>query len=146
MRVSTNPQFLIGRPPEKSGSIATALLGAAVLDLSYEWEEAQFPVPTMTLVQPVSVSAVRDFCDKISKLGATAVMVEETEADVQHVTTFLPDRSREVEAEIYKIEAEIIGKYPDVTLEFHVRVVPKDLNGVPELPSGRYYLLTWHAA
>src|SRR2546427_7814335 len=50
MTVSTNPQFLIGRPPEKSGSTATALIGAAVLDLFYEWEEAECLVPTMTLV------------------------------------------------------------------------------------------------
>jgi len=146
--VSTNAQFLISQPPEKSGSIATALLGGVPgVDLSYKWEELEFPVPTITVVQPVrDMSAVRDFCDKISKLGIAAVMVEETEVGVQHVTTFLSERSREVEAEIYNIEADVIQRHGGVTLEFHIRAVPRDTDGAPELPSGRYYLLTWHAA
>ena len=146
MRVSTS-QFLISQPPEKSGSIATALLGGAPgVDLSYEWEELEFRGPTITKVQPVpDMSGLRQFCDKISKLGVAAVMAEEIEGGVQHVTTFLSERSREVEAEIYKIEAEVIEKHPDVMLEFHVRVIPRDINGSPELPTGRYYLLTWRS-
>src|SRR5437868_7644099 len=105
MRVSTNPQFLIGRPPEKTDSLATGLLGdfQYVNDLSYEWEAAESNALTVTLaVQSApDTSAVRDFCAAISKLGVAAVMVEEVDEGIQHVTTFLFKRSPELEAEIY---------------------------------------------
>jgi len=72
-------------------------------------------------------------------------MVEEMETTVQHVTTFLFQRSRESEAAVYEIEAEIMKQHPATVLEFHVRAMPRNADGVPELPSGRYFLLTWQA-
>jgi len=93
------------------------------------------------------ISAVRAFCESISKLtGVEAVMVEEIQEGVQHVTTFLAERSPELEARIYEIEASIIQTYRDAILDFHVRVVPRDETGSPEFPDGSYYLLSWRAA
>jgi hypothetical protein len=149
MRISINPQFVIGQPPQSGRSIATDLLGGTPGEVGpYCWEETQRQVVTLTLVQvPRDVSAVREFCDRVSELGAAAVMVEELDADdLQHVTTFLYERSQELESRIYQIEAEIIQKYSKANLEFHVRIVPRDSDGIAVLPSGSYYLLTWRAA
>lgn len=83
-----------------------------------------------------NVSAVRDFCDRISKFGRgiEAVMVEEFDGAVQRVTTFLSERAPELEAEIYKVEARILQKYSEAVLDFHVRAVPKDesKSGTPQ--------------
>ena len=151
MKVSTNPQFLINQPREKATSVATGLLSGSMqkATLVHEWHDMDMTVLTLTEVHRVAdVSAVRDFCDQVSKLGRgiEAVMVEELDSGVQHVTTFLSERAPELEAEIYKVEAGILQKFPEAILDFHVRAVPKDEVGNPELPNGSYYLLTWLAA
>ncbi len=132
-------------------SVATALWGGSANEnLSREWDECEVAVVTLTQVQKAATNraGVRDFCDQISKLngGIDAVMVEELEDRTQHVTTFVSERSRELEAEIYSIEAAIIKKHPEVLLDFNVRVTPRGQSGNPELPDGSYYLLTWRAA
>jgi len=149
MRALINPQFLIRRPAEKGRSIATGLLDAIQdTDLAYFWEEISLQQATITVVQPnTDTSAVREFCEQLSKLhGIEAVLVEEVDGGAQHVTTFLSDRAAELEAKIYGIEADTMLKHPSIVLDFHVRVAPKDENGRPELPDGSYYLLTWRAA
>ena len=115
---------------------------------SYEWKEVESAVLTVTVVQPAhDMRAVRDVCNQISKMaGVEGVMVEELDGGVQHVTTFLSSSSRELEAEIYKVEAAVIGNHPNVVLDFHVRVAPRDDTGAMQLPDGPYYLLTWRAA
>jgi len=65
MRISTNPQFVLSNPAEKTGSIATGLLGAALgTDHSYEWSVPQIQRITTTKATTVAAtdtSAVRDF-------------------------------------------------------------------------------------
>jgi len=151
MRVSTSPQFLVSQPREKATSLATGLLSGSMekATLFHEWADVDVTVLTVTQVQrPADVSAIRDFCDRVAKLsrGVEAVMAEELDGGVQHVTTFLSERDPELESEIYKIEATVLQKYPEAVLDFHVRVVHKDDGGSPELPNGAYYLLTWRAA
>ena len=146
MRSSTSPQFLISGQPKKAGSFATALLGPAIRMESYEWEDLKVPVLTATVQTMPNMSAVREFCDEVSTLGAIAVMVEELEGRIQHITTFLAERSPELEDAIYQLEASILQQHPEIVLDFHVRATPRDENGVPELPDGPYYLLTWRAA
>jgi hypothetical protein len=96
----------------------------------------------------VDNSDLHEFRQKVAELGedVVAVLVETGEECDRHITTFLATRNAEVEQKIYEIEAHLIKKYQDRVFDFHLRPLPRSESGDPELPSGPYFLLTWHGA
>lgn len=96
----------------------------------------------------VDNSDLYEFRQKVADLGedVVAVLAELGEGGERHVTTFLAKRNPDLEQGIYDIEAQLIQKYQDRVFDFHLRPVPLNSAGNPELPSGPYFLLTWHAA
>ena len=149
MKALTNPQILINRRDAYQQGAVTLMRHMDDPELQHEWELQQVEtVITVSATMMPDITAAREFCERVAELGigVAAIMVEELDAGEQHVTTFLTERSAELERSIYKIEAEVIEQHPGVTLDFHTRVVPRDAFGRPDLPDGPYYLLTWQAA
>jgi hypothetical protein len=103
---------------------------------------------TRSMAVHVDNSDLHEFRGKVADLGENivAVLAECGEGGERHVTTFLAKRDAHLEGRIYEIEADLIEKYKDRIFDFHIRPVPRDSTGKPELPSGPYFLLTWQAS
>ncbi len=96
----------------------------------------------------VDNSDLYEFRQKIADLGEgiIAILAEWGEGNERHITTFMDRREKALEGKIYELEAELIEKYKDRVFDFHVRPVPRNSAGKPELPEGPYFLLTWQAS
>jgi len=94
----------------------------------------------------VDNSDIHDFRQEVASIPGVCALLVETAADGErHVTTFVLELSEEIETRVYRAEARIIDKYLDRMFDFHLRVVPRDERGRPQLPGGPFYLLTWQA-
>jgi hypothetical protein len=119
-------------------------------NLWYSWapiETASFDTRSV-MTAYVDNSDLYELRERVADLGENvlAILAEYGESGERHITTFLAKRDSCLEERIYEIEAQMMEKYKDRIFDFHIRAVPRDSSGNPELPSGPYFLLTWQAS
>ena len=154
MFLSTNELAIIKKRSRRSGAISSVsmpLQSPVNYPPNSQWVSGSEDIQSWTFYTAPSVVVIvedlHEFTSKISQLdGVVAVIAEEGESSERHITTFIEIDSEELSEQIIDVQADIIETYPQTQYSFHIRVVPRDDNGDPALPSsGHYFLRSWQS-
>ena len=94
-------------------------------------DTAEDPLPTK------EDTWLQDYVGKLQELGGVeAVVVDRTDDPTLHVTTYIGRDDDDLRRSVYQIDLGILREYEDLSFDFHDRLIPRDANGKPQLPTG----------
>jgi hypothetical protein len=134
----------------KANAEVQQVKSSAHTEVNLEWRisDVQLPPPSIIDKPPIHTRAlhpsISDFAQTLAGIdGIRCIVVEDTEGQIIHFTSFASPMADELRKRVYAAEASLIDRYPSQIFDFHLRSADDTVGGSPVPTPGEHFFVIW---